>query len=69
MLTNRLMRTQLVKINWTEIGKNCLTYELESIVSEGFIEICGCFCPKNYFHIANQTLLTILKTKFHLNAL
>lgn len=49
MLTNRLMRTQLVKINWTEIGKNSLTYELESIVSEGFIEICGCFLSKKLF--------------------
>lgn len=51
------MRSQLVKVNWTEIEKNCLTYELEEIVSEGFIEIDGCFLSKKLFSYCQSNFL------------
>lgn len=46
MLTNHLMRTQLEVLHWEDIEKIELPPELNEIVSQGFVELTGCFLSK-----------------------
>ncbi|WP_205245816.1 hypothetical protein, partial [Erwinia amylovora] len=46
MLTNKLMREQLKLIHWEYIKKISLPSELNEIVTQGFVELAGCFLSK-----------------------
>ncbi|PQQ35859.1 hypothetical protein C6H68_22615 [Photorhabdus luminescens] len=70
MLINKLMSVQLGMVHWDDIEEISLSSELNEIVTQGFVEMDGCFfVQKNYFHIVNLIHLVILRMKLLLSVL